>query len=246
MRKPPSALTWFALASAMLGLAASSAPSAERPAATAPLLAKGKSVYARECVACHGAKGDGEGPGARIVNPKPRNFELGVFKLRSTPSGRMPTDDDLLRTITQGVAGTAMPSFRELPEADRRALVAVVKQLAGIKSGTRAIAIPPEPAATPALLQKGREVYAMLECATCHGDTGRGDGPSSLTLKDDAKHRIWPPDLTRGNFKSGSDASALYARIATGLDGTPMPSYADKAKPDEIWALVHYVRSLVE
>lgn len=246
MKKAPSALTRLASAAAMLGIAGGSATGAERPAAVPALLAKGKVIYARGCAACHGAKGDGEGPGAHILNPKARNYVLGVFKLRTTASGQPPTDNDLFRTITQGVPNTAMPSFRELPEVDRWALVAVVKQFAGIKSGTRAIPIPPEPAATPALLEKGKEVYAALDCASCHGDTGQGDGPSSLTLKDDAKNRIWPPDLTRGKFKSGSDASALYARIATGLDGTPMPSYANKAKPDEIWALVHYVRSLAK
>jgi cytochrome c oxidase cbb3-type subunit I/II len=246
MKKSHPALTLLALASAIVGGAVVAAASAERPAATPTLLAKGKDIYARECAACHGVKGDGEGPGAHTVNPKPRNFVLGVFKLRTTPSGQPPTDEDLFRTITQGVANTAMPSFRDLPEADRRMLVAIVKQFANIKSAPRPISIPPEPAISASLLVKGKDVYAALKCQTCHGDAGEGDGSSSLTLKDDAKHRIWTPDLTHGNFKSGTDAKALYARIATGLDGTPMPAYASRAKPDEIWALVHYVRSLAK
>lgn len=236
-----------AVAIVMIGAATVPARSAERrPTATPALLAKGVEIYARECAACHGVKGNGEGPGAHIVNPKPRNFELGVFKLRTTPSGQPPTDDDLFRAITRGLANTAMPSFRELPENDRWALVAVVMRFADIKTAARAITIPPEPATTQALLSKGEDVYGMLKCNTCHGDDGRGDGTSSLTLKDDAKHRIWAPDLTRGGFKSGADPKALYARIATGLDGTPMPSYASQAKPDEIWALVKYTMSLAK
>lgn len=230
---------------AALLLAALALPaSAQRPASTPALLAKGEAIYQRECAMCHGVKGDGESPGAHVLNPRPRNFELGVFKLRTTQSGQPPTDDDLFRVVTQGLANTAMPAFKELPEADRWALVAVVRKFADIKSAPRAITIPPEPTVTPALLQKGREVYAALKCSNCHGDDGKGDGPSSLTLKDDAKRRIWAPDITtRSNFKSGTDPKALYARIATGLDGTPMPSYSSEAKPDEIWALVKYMMS---
>ncbi|MBI3706166.1 MAG: c-type cytochrome [Proteobacteria bacterium] len=225
--------------------AAMPASGADPTPATPASMARGKAVYMRECVACHGDKGNGDGPGAHIVNPAPRNFELGVFKLRTTPSGAPPTDQDLFRTITQGVPGTAMPSFRELPEQERWALVAVVKQFASIEAKTKPIDIPAEPRVTPVLLERGKAVYTGLKCFNCHGAEGRGDGSSSLTLKDDAKKRIWAPDLTAGAFKSGKDPKALYARIATGLDGTPMPSYAAEASPDDIWALVEYVRSLV-
>lgn len=212
---------------------------------TAPAVtAAGKAVYARECAACHGVMGDGAGPGAHIVNPAPRDFTLNVFKFRTTPSGQPPTDADLFKIITDGVAGTAMPSFRELPESERWSLVAVVKQFAAIGVRAKPIAIPAEPQVTAALLEQGKTVYGALKCANCHGTEGRGDGPSALTLKDDAKQRIWAPNLTAGAFKSGRDSKALYARIATGLDGTPMPSYAAEAKPDEIWSLVHYIQSL--
>jgi cytochrome c oxidase cbb3-type subunit 2 len=204
----------------------------------------GKAIYARECVACHGDKGDGAGPGAHVVNPAPRDFTLNVFKFRTTPSGQPPTDADLFKIITDGVAGTAMPSFRELPESERWSLVAIVKQFAAIGARPKPIAIPLEPQATPALLEQGKLVYTALKCANCHGTEGRGDGPSALTLKDDAKQRVWAPSLTAGAFKSGRDSKSLYARIATGLDGTPMPSYAAEAKPEELWALVHYVKSL--
>jgi cytochrome c oxidase cbb3-type subunit 2 len=227
----------------LTGFAALQADAQTRSAAPAVTPA-GKAIYARECVACHGVKGDGEGPGAHIVNPAPRDFTLNVFKFRTTPSGQPPTDDDLFKIITNGVVGTAMPSFRELPDSERWSLVAIVKQFAAIGVRAKPIAIPPEPQATAALLQQGKMVYGALKCANCHGAEGQGDGPSALTLKDDAKQRIWAPNLTAGAFKSGRDPKALYARIATGLDGTPMPSYAAEAKPDEIWSLVHYIQSL--
>lgn len=206
--------------------------------------AVGNAIYARECAMCHGDQGDGSGPGSHMVNPKPRDFTLSVFKFRSTPSGQPPTDSDLFKIITNGVTGTAMPSFQELSENERWALVAVVKQFAGIQKSGTAVKVPAEPAASSGSVAKGRQVYSKLKCAECHGGGGEADGSSSLTLKDDAKHRIWAADLTRGRFKGGSTSQDLYLRIHTGIDGSPMPSYAAEATPAEIWALVHYVRSL--
>ena len=205
------------------------------------MLERGQALYQLECAACHGAEGDGEGPGAYILSQKPRNFQLGVFKLRSTPSGEYPTDRDLFETITRGIAGATgsmMPSFTSYPEDDRWALVAAVKHLADIDEPGKPIDIPPHPPANVAL---GEEIYERLECDSCHGDSGRGDGSSSLTLEDDLKHRVWAPDLTRGKFKGGDTSEDIYKRIVTGLDSSPMPAYADKATPEEIWALTDYL-----
>ncbi len=238
---------WVGASGAVLAgaVALAAAPPAVQGRAGAPAAsAHGKALYMRECAQCHGDQGAGDGPGAQIVNPLPRNFELGVFKFRSTPSGQPPTDADLLKTIPNGIPGTAMPSFAELPEAERRALVALVKDFAGIKAPGKAVTVPREPKVTAALLAQGRRVYDRLQCVECHGAAGRADGESSLTLKDDAKERIWAADLALGLFKGGGAPRELYLRIVTGIDGSPMPSYESKATPDEIWALVHYVRSL--
>ncbi len=209
------------------------------------VLDHGKQLYARECASCHGPQGDGNGPGAYILSQRPRNFELGVFKLRSTMTGENPTDEDLFRTITRGIAGSTgamMPSFASLPEKDRWALVSYVKHLEGIETPGEAIVVPTQPSQVNLAL--GQKVYGRLQCGECHGDTGRGDGPSALTLKDDQKRRTWAPDLTLGRFKSGDDPTEIYKRIATGIDGSPMPSYATKANSDELWALTQYVLSL--
>jgi cytochrome c oxidase cbb3-type subunit 2 len=224
--------------------AAAAADATERPAVDAALFERGKQIYARECAACHGAEGDGNGPGAYILFQQPRNFQLGAFKMRSTPSGQPPTDDDLFHTISRGVQGATgamMPSFRELSEADRWALVEVVKEFAGLGEPGKPITVPAEPQPNVTL---GAQVYERLQCAACHGGDGRGEGSSSLTLVDDQKRRIWTPDLTRGLFKGGDEPTDIYTRIATGLDGSPMPAYANKATPEEIWALTHYVLSL--
>ena len=112
----------------------------------AALLKHGKELYQRECAACHGVKGDGEGPGAYILSQSPRNLELGVFKMRSTPTGQNPTDEDLFNTITHGIAGpfgAMMPSFASLSVRDRQALVAAVKDLALIDAPGQPITVPP-------------------------------------------------------------------------------------------------------
>jgi cytochrome c oxidase cbb3-type subunit 2 len=88
----------------------------------------GKEVYERRCVGCHGVKGDGNGPAATFLHQvRPRMFTAGIFKFRTTPTGSLPTDGDLLRVVTRGVRGTAMPSWHELPEKDRLAVIQYIK-----------------------------------------------------------------------------------------------------------------------
>lgn len=231
------------MAALVLAGLSSARPAGPQTAPPAPL-AKGQAVFQRECKVCHGPKGDGDGPGAFLLHPRPRNLVEGVFRLRSTANGEFPTDDDLLRTITDGIPGSMMPSFRELPEDERRELVAVVKEMAGIRQAPAPVIIPPEPRLTPERIAAGGRVYGVLKCAECHGAQGRGDGPSALTLKSDDGVRTRPADLARGPFKGGSGGRDLYRRIVTGMDGSPMPSYAGQASPDELWALVQYVQSL--
>lgn len=84
---------------------------------------RGRDLYNFHCAQCHGISGDGAGPAADFMYPRPRDYRKGIFKFTSTPYGAKPRREDLLRTITRGVPGTSMPSFRLLPERDREALV---------------------------------------------------------------------------------------------------------------------------
>lgn len=88
---------------------------------------QGRAVYLKNCVPCHGPAGDGRGEMGLTVRPRPGDFRAAVFKFRSTPSGFLPTDDDLARTIHLGLTGTAMPTFQTLRESEVRAVVAYVK-----------------------------------------------------------------------------------------------------------------------
>src|SRR5512140_37204 len=78
---------------------------------TAAAAAAGKPLYLRECSGCHGERGNGAGPAADFVDPRPRDFTKRRFKFRSTESGQPPTTDDILRTIQRAIPGTALPSF---------------------------------------------------------------------------------------------------------------------------------------
>ena len=88
-----------------------------------------KGLFREHCVHCHGISGDGEGPTAAFLNPYPRDYREGWFKWKSTKRDDRPTTANLMRTLHEGVAGTAMPSFRLLPDLDREALVEYVKYL---------------------------------------------------------------------------------------------------------------------
>ena len=219
----------------------------------------GKNVYERRCLGCHGVKGDGNGPAAAFMQTdRPRNFTLGVFKFRLTPTGSMPDDGDLLRTITRGVRGTAMPTWHELLEKDRLAVIQYIKyELSADRSDPGKpyfyfveeppkapiyIGQPPVPSAQ--LIAHGEEVWKQGKCWECHGDGGKGDGQKAPGLKDDFGFPIPPANLTTGQFKSGPSVKDIFRTVSTGLSGTPMPSYSDSIAEADRWALAYYVLSL--
>lgn len=89
-----------------------------------------RGLYRKHCAHCHGITGDGNGPTASFLNPYPRDYRAGLFKFKSTPIGSRPLHDDLKKIVIDGVPGTAMPSFRLLPDQEIEALVEYVKYLA--------------------------------------------------------------------------------------------------------------------
>jgi cytochrome c oxidase cbb3-type subunit 2 len=139
-----------------------------------------------------------------------------------------------------------MPTWHELPEKDRIAVIAFIKTLSlrwKEEKPEPPILIGDPPKATPELLARGKELYAQAKCFQCHGDGGKGDGPSAAELKDDLGFQIRPADFTKGQFKGGGDVRDIFRAMTTGLDGTPMPSFVDSMKEDERWAISYYVLS---
>jgi mono/diheme cytochrome c family protein len=216
---------------------------------------RGGFFYHRFCESCHGVLGDGDGEVAKWLDPavspgnfRPRDFTLAVFKCRSTPTGTLPTDQDLFDTIGRGMDRSNMPIWNVFPDQRRADLVAWIKHYSPRwqteKPGTP-IQIPAEPEITPDRMKAGRDVYARVQCWKCHGAQGLGNGPSASTLQDDLGRPIQAFNLAEGaRPKCGSTDRDLYKIFMTGLDGTPMPSFADTIKPDEAWDLVFYLRSL--
>ncbi len=208
----------------------------------------GEQIYMKYCVECHGETGKGDGSKAP-ANPRPRDFTAGKFKFRSTPTGSLPTDDDLMRTVTVGVPGTEMRGWDSIPEPERRAVVQHIKTFSDAWKN-KALAVPIKLPSPPSYLKseasvaKGQEWYREAECFKCHGENGEGDGADADKLKDDWGHPIKPADFTAGRFKSGPSPRDLYRSIATGIGGTPMPSFADSLSEEEIWHLVSFILSL--
>lgn len=221
-------------------------------------IAYGKEVYERRCVGCHGATGDGNGQAATFMyNQRPRNFTAGAFKFKLGQKG-IPSDGDLLRTITRGVRGTAMPPWYVLPINDRLAVVQYIKYVLAVDRSDPAkpyaffaeeppgqpLYIGKPPAPTKDIVAHGKDVWENAKCWECHGKTGKGDGEKAAGLKDDTNFPIRPADLTSGQFKSGAMVEDIFRTISTGLSGTPMPSFRDALPEPDRWALAYYILSL--
>ncbi|MEH2627953.1 cytochrome c oxidase cbb3-type subunit I/II [Bradyrhizobium sp. AZCC 1719] len=221
-------------------------------------IAYGKEVYQRRCLGCHGESGDGNGPAATFMyKQRPRSFAAAVFKFRLTKEP-LPTDGDLLRTITRGVRGTAMPAWHELHIIDRLAVIQYIKfELAVDRSDPAKpyayfkeeppgaplyIGRPPVP--SEQMLTRAKDVWQSAKCWECHGQTGKGDGEKAPGLKDDLGFPSPPADLTAGQFKSGPTVEDIFRTMTTGLSGTPMPSYRDPLSEEDRWALSYYVLAL--
>ena len=208
----------------------------------------GKKLYKRFCIGCHGEQGDGNGDNAPFLDPKPRDFTAATFKCRSTLTGFLPTDEDLYKSVGRGFNTSAMPSWAPLTAQTKIDLVAYIKSFSPRwhdEKPADTLKIPSETPVTIESLSHGGELFQKLECWKCHGQQGRGDGPSASTLTDSKDQPIRPYNFTGGGrFKCGAENEDLYRIFMTGVDGTPMPSFNDVIKPVDAWDLVHYLRTL--
>jgi len=222
-------------------------------------VARGKQVFDKYCVLCHGAKGDGKGlvgiihrfqKHGMVIQIYPRDFTAGMFKFRTTPTGYLPTDADLLHTITNGIPRSGMPSHEDVSLADRKAVIAYIKTFSKRwqeEEVGEPIKIPNAPSyvGSRKSVKRGKELYKKVGCFQCHGLSGKGDGPSSKTLKDAWGDQILPFDFTSGDLKMGSGAKDIYRTFVTGLDGTPMPSYEESLNEKQRWDIVSYCLSIM-
>lgn len=240
------------------------------PEPPADMIEAGKRVYFTKCVWCHGVDGAGDGPGADRLWPRPRNFNQGTFKIRHTASGELPLfnykeqtpgKNDLFETVTHGLPGSAMPPWEGILTEEQRLQVLsfvttqlvkdrkftdketetqTVLQLAEIKQ------VP----ATKESIEKGAQLVIDKKCIECHGVNGRGDG-NAFNLKDDWGFSIQPANWHkcwnfRGTRQDPYNVKNIFRTFSTGVNGTPMPSFADSTTLDERWDIANFVQSLCE
>lgn len=174
-------------------------------------LARGQEIYARDCATCHGVHGAGDGSGAAGLHPRPVDFSEHEYTL-----------DRLSFTLWNGVSGTAMPAWRDLPEQDLAAVAQVVR---GFHASQ------PEPSIPRDTLELGAKVYSD-HCAQCHGDKGAGDGSAVSQFP-----------IAATNFHQQRPSLAATLRtLRNGRDGTPMAPWSRKLTEAELSAVAYFVR----
>ena len=228
------------------------------------LLEKGKKVYFKRCVWCHGIEGGGDGPSADRLFTRPRNFIQGTFKIRTTDSGELPMAADLITTVRNGLQGSAMPAWGEfLSEDEIFAVVEFVKTLVQDRDfddtedeevfvqdfGTNPWGTTgPYHLGVPQVdIDAGKEIFTKNKCFECHGGEGRGDG--NPTMKDDWGFPIVAADWQqcwnfRGARRDPFNPFHVVRTISTGMNGTPMPNFKDQITVEDRWKIAAFVNSL--
>jgi mono/diheme cytochrome c family protein len=238
---------------------------------TAATLKRGREQYSMYCAGCHGENGDGEGPAARFMSPKPRDFRKGRVKFAATPANTLPRDEDLLNTINHGLHGTSMPAWNLIAHEDKLAIVAYLKTFSEVwQKETPGAPVPlkPDPwrKKDPAkAIAEGERVYhGIAACSSCHPayatkpnvvehmkafelSPGFRDAMyESVEKESDWGAPIKPPDFLVDRTKIASTKEELVRVIAAGVGGTAMPSWGDTLTDKQLWGLAYYVESLVQ
>jgi len=211
---------------------------------------KGNDLYSSYCMGCHGERGDGLSDGAKTITIKPRDFTKGIFKFKSTPYGTLPTDADLLQTISRGLPGSMMPSFASLTKQESRAILQYIKGFSPrweSEEAGEALIVPtvPKYVDTKRSRRRGKRVYfGSGGCQVCHGTKGDGHGAMSEILIDSWGNSVKPADFTKGVFRAGGEPEDLFRTLKAGVEGTAMPSFMYILRDEDLWNITSYLRSL--
>src|SRR5215203_397358 len=209
----------------------------------------GKKLYEKYCSQCHGDKGNGEGYATPHLSPRPRDFTTGKYKVRSTPTGALPTHQDLINIIRRGMPYTSMPAWPIFTDPEVSDLAHFVKTFSPDFSNgdnvPQPLPLPAAPSTTKESIAAGKKLYEETGCVKCHGTLGRGDGPSAPGMLDDVRRPIRPADLAQSwTFRGGSSREDIFRTMSTGYNGTPMPGFADALTPEQRWAITAFITSL--
>jgi cytochrome c oxidase cbb3-type subunit 2/cytochrome c oxidase cbb3-type subunit I/II len=179
----------------------------------APAVRHGGEVFAANCASCHGPTGAGDGPASPTLQPKPADLRAALFDERR-----------LSAVLWNGVTGTSMPAWRELPQRDLKDVMTFIETLHRPDSTA-----PP----TAAQLAEGAAVFSQ-NCVSCHGATGEGNGPAGLNLaRKPTNFHLKQPDTARAGDV-----------MLNGIVGSSMPAWKTTLAEPRRDAVVAYLRSL--
>lgn len=206
-------------------------------------------IYTKRCAHCHGADGDGAGPAAEFLYPKPRDFTLASFKYKTTHADdEFPTDADLRKTILDGLPGTSMPGWKSL--LSNKEIDGLIKKIKVFGEWDeeeiehKPIDLGKEVKSSPESVKKGRALFVKA-CVQCHGEKGLGNITSGKKLEDDWQNRIWPRNLTRPeSWRFTTSRKEVFQRISTGIRSTPMPEHTTTMSVEDRWNIANYVMTL--
>ena len=231
----------------------------------------GAVAFTHYCRSCHGAAGDGNGPSGVGLRPPPRDLRLGVYKFAAVSAGQLPNDTDFRRIIRGGLHGTAMLAW-DLPDRELEDVIAYIKTFSPrwlTEKPGDPILLEPDPwAARPSEgVERGKRVYhGLAQCAVaCHPAyvtrseifaftealtkmrvvEFRADLHASVAKSSDFGFSIVPPDFTFNVLRAGDSVPDIARSIASGIGGTAMPTWKGVLPDGDLWAMAHYVASLV-
>ena len=206
----------------------------------ASLIKQGKKTFRIQCARCHGVQGRGNGSDAKRLLVEPRNLVEDDYKFKTTAYGTPPSDDDLMHVLNYGMSGAGMPSYSNLPMDKKKALIAYIKSISNQWGEYEPEPVEPPNEKVKPNLKKGKEVFDTLQCALCHGPSGRANGTASAGLA------VKPANLTQGwTYRAGNSPKQIYYRLTTGIAGSGMPSYSEAGFTNvDLWHLANYVHSL--
>jgi mono/diheme cytochrome c family protein len=237
----------------------------------AETLNRGARAYMTSCRPCHGALGDGKGPQAVGMSPPPRDLRLGIVSFASVPAGSLWRDEDVVRVVRHGLAGTGMRAWTDVSDEDLSAIVQFVKTLAPrfrTEVPQPPVEISPDPWAgrTAAAAARGRELYhGVARCQACHPAYAspdeiaafaraagvvaepRPDPARPVAVASDFGRLLTATDFRAGPLRAvrpGHEGEDLYRAVAAGLGGTAMPTWKGVLPEADLWALVHYLEAL--
>jgi mono/diheme cytochrome c family protein len=203
---------------------------------------RGQQHYQQHCIHCHGKNGDGKGPTAEFLFPRPRDYRRGVFKWKSTPKPVKPTREDLVRVLREGAEGTSMPPFRNLSDQTISELVDYVVYLAKRGEVERQVLLAveneggefPDEAAVDGIVRKIDKAWFDAPGQTAKTERGDSYSENAVAATDES--------IKRGRELFLGEKGGCHK--CHGKDGKANPGDVPPDQQEDDWGNINYPRNL--